>query len=81
VHQDVGTIPLMSVRAAIFFAAHELKKGAGPLFVLTTRGPMPCAGANRKVRHTRVRDGETTRRTLSAANVGSAIARAMYFAP
>ena len=80
VHQDVGTIPLMSVGRNFFLGA-ELKKGRLPFRWLDTeRSNRIAVEQIRKFGITRVRDGEQLVGTLSGGERQVlAIGRAMYF--
>ncbi|HXT07054.1 MAG TPA: ATP-binding cassette domain-containing protein [Roseiarcus sp.] len=80
VHQDVGTIPLMSVGRNFFLGA-ELKKGRAPFRWLDTERCNQIALEQiRKFGITRVRDGDQLVGTLSGGERQVlAIGRAMYF--
>src|SRR3984957_15876986 len=80
VHQDVGTIPLMSVGRNFFLGA-ELKKGRPPFRWLDTERCNSIALEQiRKFGITRVRDGDQLVGTLSGGERQViAIGRAMYF--
>jgi simple sugar transport system ATP-binding protein len=80
VHQEVGTIPLMSVGRNFFLGA-ELKKGRPPFRWLDTERCNSIALEQiRKFGITRVRDGEQLVGTLSGGERQVlAIGRAMYF--
>ena len=80
VHQEVGTIPLMSVGRNFFLGA-ELKKGRPPFRWLDTERCNSIALEQiRKFGITRVRDGDQLVGTLSGGERQViAIGRAMYF--
>ena len=80
VHQDVGTIPLMSVGRNFFLGA-ELKKRRGPFRWLDTQRCNQIALEKiRRFGITRVRDGDQLVGTLSGGERQVlAIGRAMYF--
>jgi len=80
VHQDVGTIPLMSVGRNFFLGA-ELKKGRAPFRWLDTQRCNQIALEQiRRFGITRVRDGDQLVGTLSGGERQVlAIGRAMYF--
>jgi simple sugar transport system ATP-binding protein len=80
VHQDVGTIPLMSVGRNFFLGA-ELKKGWGPFARLdTARSNQIALEQIRRFGITRVSDGDQLVGTLSGGERQAlAIGRAMYF--
>ena len=80
VHQDVGTIPLMSVGRNFFLGA-ELKKGRPPFTRLDTAAINRIALEQiRRFGISRVRDGEQLVGTLSGGERQVlAIGRAMYF--
>jgi simple sugar transport system ATP-binding protein len=80
VHQEVGTIPLMSVGRNFFLGA-ELKKGKPPFRWLDTERCNSIALEQiRKFGITRVRDGDQLVGTLSGGERQViAIGRAMYF--